>query len=213
MATRNQLKLPPGLGVPAALQGKFKRINQQAKPFRPVPANQYGPSVKTVGRGSLVYFNYLFWQHDPYPLVIVTGIFNNYISGINLHYLTFPYIKKILQPQLNVANCNNANFSYNNIRNVPYIVDAFRLYKRSGIKGLKTLDCAFILNVMASVRTMDPNEVENIRRNIQQQMRSRQPRADEMSERYMGMMQGQSQTGFENTLPHPVFPAEEADVT
>ena len=204
--------LPPGLGVPAALQERLKKVNQQALPYRNIAANQYGPSVKTIGKGSLIYFNYLFWQHDPYPLLIVTGIFPNYISGINLHYLTFPYIKKILQPQVNMANCDNRNFSYNNIRNVPYIVDAFRLYKRSGIKSLKALDCAFILNVMASVRSMDPNEIETIRNQIRQQMRSRQPKADEMTQRYMGMMQGQQQQGFANPLPHPVLPAEEANV-
>jgi hypothetical protein len=205
--------LPPGLGVPAALQQTLQRVNTQARPYHNVAANQYGPSVKTIGRGSLVYFNYLFWRHDPYPLVIVTGIFQNYISGINLHYLTFPYIKKILQPQANVANCDNRNFSYNNIRNVPYIVDAFRLYKRSGIKSLKALDCDFILNVMASVRTLDPNEVEQIRNNIKQQMRTRQPNADQMSANYMGMVQGQPQQGFVNPLPYPVNPAEQADVS
>ncbi len=209
---RNTMGLPPGLGVPAALQEKIKRINQQSRPYQNIVANQYGPSVKTIGKGSLIYFNYLFWQHDPYPLLIVTGIFQNYISGINLHYLTFPYIKKILQPQINMANCDNRNFSYNNIRSVPYIVEAFRLYKRSGIKSLKALDCAFILNVMASVRSMDPNEIEMIRNQIKQQMRSRQPKAEEMTQRYMGMIQGQPQVGFVNPLPHPVLPAEEANV-
>lgn len=206
------MKLPPGLGVPASIQEKIKRANQQALPYRHVPANQFGPSVKTIGKGSLVYFNYLFWIHDPYPLVIVTDIYGQYIRGVNLHYLTFPYIKKILQPQLNASNCDNKNFSYYNIKDTQYIVNAFRTYKRSGIKTIKTLDCAFILNIMASVRALDPQEVENIRLAIQQQMRARaaQPKATEMSGQYMGMMQGESKPGYQNVAPHPVIPADEA---
>jgi hypothetical protein len=70
MAKKNKVGLPQGLGVPAALQEKLNKINQQNRPFRSVGANQYGPALTTIGKGSLVYFNYLFWIHDPYPLVI-----------------------------------------------------------------------------------------------------------------------------------------------
>jgi hypothetical protein len=208
---QNKMGLPPGLGVPAALQDKFKRANQQAQPYRNIVSNQHGPSVKTIGKGSLIYFNYLFWQHDPYPLVIVTDIFEGYIRGVNLHYLTFPYIKKILQPQVNLANCDNRSFSYYNIKDNQYIVNAFRTYKRMGIRSVKALDCAFILNVMASVRSMDPQEVENIRAAIQQQMRARvQPKAQELSGKYEGMMH--QKPGFENVQPYPVLPAEQANI-
>lgn len=214
MAIRNQMKLPPGLGVPASLQEKIKKVNQQSQPYRHVATNQYGPSVKAIGKGSLIYFNYLFWIHDPYPLVIVTDVYGQYIRGVNLHYLTFPYIKRILQPQLNTSNCDNKNFSYYNIKDTQYIVNAFRTYKRSGIRSIKALDCAFILNIMGSVRGMDPQEVENIRLAIQQQMRARaaQPKATDLSSRYMGMMQGQSRPGYQNIIPGPVISPEEATI-
>src|ERR1039458_5812057 len=109
---QNKIKLPPGLSIPAALQQKLQQANVAGRPFRSNPANQFGPSVKTVGKGSLVYFNYVFWIHDPYPLVLIADIYGQYIRGLNLHYLTFPYIKHVLQP-----GCDNKQFSYKNIRN------------------------------------------------------------------------------------------------
>lgn len=205
MTRQNKVVLPPGLGVPAALQEKLDTITKLKRPYRSVGANQFGPALKTVGKGSLVYFNYLFWIHDPYPLVIITSISSNYVRGINLHYLTFPYIRFLLQGQGNVPNCNNPNFSFNNVGANQYIAQAFRTYKRNGIKQLKTLDCNFILNVMGSVRALDPNEVEKIRAIVREQIRRRvQPSAEEMSNTYTGMIRGASQPNFENPLPHPV---------
>ena len=203
---RNSMGLPAGLGIPASMQNQFKRITQQQGPVRRVAANQYGPSVKPIGKGSLVHFNYQFWQHDPYPLVVVTDIFPLYIRGVNLHYLTFPYIKNLLQ-----ANCDNNGFSYYNIRGDQYIVNAFRTYKRAGIKRLKTLDCDFILHVLASVRALDPNEVDNLRKVIQEQIRRRaQPKAEELSGKYIEMMRGQQQQGFiDINNPPPVAPPEQ----
>jgi hypothetical protein len=182
------MQLPPGLGVPSRIQEKLR----QGPPYRHIPANQYGPSVKTVGKGSLIYFNYLFYIHDPYPLVVITDIFPQYIRGVNLHYLTFPYIRRLLQP-----HCDDQGFSYYNIKGDQFIVNAFRTYKRSGIRTLKSLDCDFILNVLASVRSFDPAEIEGLRRIVQGQIRQRfQPRAELMTERYIPMMRGQQQQGF-----------------
>jgi hypothetical protein len=122
---------------------------------------------QTITKGSLIIFNYTFHKpgHDSYPLVIVTDIWQSYIRGVNLHYLTFPYIKRLLQP-----NCNNPNFSYTNIKSDEYITSAFRQYKRNGIRQIKKLDCAFLLNVLASVRSFDPNEVEAIRKSVREQI-------------------------------------------
>lgn len=140
-----------------------------------VPANQFGPVPtkmnQTIMKGSLCTFNYVFHKpgHDPYPLVIVTDVAfgpRQDVRGVNLHYLTFPYVKRLLQP-----NCNNPNFSYGNIKGDEYIVSAFRQYKRNGIRQIKKLDCAFLLNVLASVRSFDPNEVEAIRKSVREQIR------------------------------------------
>jgi len=149
-------------------------------PYSPkVGANQYGPiyskMTQIINKGSLVSFSYNFHKpgHDPYPLVLITDIgyplagprAGQYIRGINLHYLTFPDIKRLLQP-----NCNNSGFSYSNIKGDEYIVSAFRQYKRRGIRQIRKLDCAFLLNVLASVRSLNPSEVEAIRHSVREQI-------------------------------------------
>lgn len=135
-----------------------------AKLFKPIGTSQQGGLIK---KGDLIRFNYTFWIHDPYPLVVVTDVFNgNMIRGVNLHYLTFPYIRNLLK-----IGCNNLSFSYRNISGDAYIVNAFRSYKWQGIRQVKKLDCAFILNLMSLVRSFDPQQVKAIRQEIMRQIR------------------------------------------
>ncbi len=132
------------------------------------------PDSNAVTKGSLIVFNYSFWMNDPYPLVVVTDMRpGKRLRGVNLHYLTFPYIKNLIQ-----QSCGNIGFSYTNIRGDKYITNAFRTYKWNGIRSIKKLDCNFLLNVMASVRSFDPNQMETIRASIREQMsREVQPKA------------------------------------
>jgi hypothetical protein len=123
--------------------------------------------IQMVGIGSLCTFSYAFHKpgHDPQPVVLITDIWDFYIRGVNINYLTFPTIKKLLQ-----TNCNNLDFSYQDIKGLDYIVSAFRQYKKNGIQDIKKLDCAFLLNVLASVRSLDPNEIEAIRSSVRDQL-------------------------------------------
>lgn len=127
----------------------------------------------TVGRGSLVTFSYLFHKpgHDPVPLVLVTDIWDKYIRGINLHYLTFPTIKKLLFPGPGQSICESPQFTYQYIKGNNYIVSSFRQYKRNGIESLKKLNCEFIVNALAISRSFDPNEIEAIRNSVREQIR------------------------------------------
>jgi hypothetical protein len=127
----------------------------------------------TVGRGSLVTFNYLFHKpgHDPVPLVLVTDVWANYIRGINLHYLTFPTIKKLMFPGAGKSICDSPQFTYQYIKGNDYIVSAFRQYKRTGIGSLKKLNCEFIVNALNISRSFDPNEIEAIRKSVREQIR------------------------------------------
>jgi hypothetical protein len=103
----------------------------------------------------------------------VSDVMPAYIRGVNLHYLTFPDIIRLLQP-----NCGNAAFSYSNIKGHSYIggaepntfCRAFRQYKRTGIRQIKVLDCAFLIKVLTTVRSIDPTEVDNIRRAVRDQI-------------------------------------------
>lgn len=140
-----------------------------------------------IKKGSLVAFNYGFWIHDPYPLVIVTDVFpGKLVRGVNLHYLTFPFIKTILQ-----GSCENVGFSYSNIRGDKYITNAFRSYKWPGIRQIKKLDCDFLLTVMATVRSFDPSQIQTIRESVQQQMsRTVNPPAQPTGEMNTGQIPG-----------------------
>jgi len=147
---------------------------------RTLPANQFGPSLvkmnQSVNKGTLITFSYTFHKpnHDPYPLVLVTD--RDYLvksknridlRGVNLHYLSFNEIRVLLQ-----GNCNNVNFAYDSLKQKQYIgwINAFRQYKKNGMRQIKVLDCAFLLNVLASVRSISPSEVEAIRKSVREQI-------------------------------------------
>ena len=155
----------PNLFIPAAFGQK---LHSPA-----VPANQFGPSQirmnEVVTKGSLITFNYLYYKNDPYPLLLVSDVNYKgfYCRGINIHYLTFPDIKKLLQ-----GNANNLNFSYQtNLKGNIVLTDCFRQYKIKGIRMMKKLDVSFLLNVLASVRSISVNEIEAIRKSVKEQIR------------------------------------------
>lgn len=140
-----------------------------------IPQGLLSQNVTTtaVMRGSLVSFNYTYHRpgHDPAPMILVTDIWPNYIRGVNLHYLTFPVIKKLMFPSPGRSVCDSPIFSYQYIKGNRYITSAFRQYKRMGIERLRKLDCAFIVNAISMSRSFDPNEIEAIRRSVREQIR------------------------------------------
>lgn len=152
----------------------------QPQATSPLPAN-LNPQAsfnQHITQGTLMSFAYSFWKNDPYPLIIVTKVTpGKMIKGVNLHYLTFPYIKNLLSTQ-----CNNPAFSWQSIKGQSYIENAFRSYKWGGIRQVKVLDCQFLLTIMGMVRSFDPAEIEIIRRQVQEQIRQQvNPKAYEVT--------------------------------
>ena len=159
-----------------------------AAPFIDVLLNSSRSNLSgALTRGDLITFSYAFHRpgHDPSPLVLVTdpdypvnvtvkpgslSMKSQYIRGINIHYLTFPVIKKLIFPNNQQSVCDNPNFTYQSIKNNQYISSAFRQYKKRGIGSLKKLDCRFIVNAMAMSRSLDPNEIEAIRKSVRDQI-------------------------------------------
>ena len=126
------------------------------------------PGRNIIAKGSIAVFSYVSQQrnyqiHDPTPLVIVSDIFTDMIRGVNLHYLTLPYVKSLV-----MAHANNPNFSFRFISGDSYIVGAFRSYKRAGISQLKMLDANFLKNLLTVVRALDPGEIEQMREQVRQ---------------------------------------------
>lgn len=160
--------------------GLFEEFN----PLQRIAANQYNISGKMIGKGSLITFHYprSFAMipnviHDPYPMVILTDVWPNYVRGLNLHYLTFPYVKRILENW-----GGNQSFGYSNIRPDRYMANAFRMYVRAGVTRPKRLDSEWLKMILESVRSFAPGEIEKIKANIQKQIQSRlQVKAKELT--------------------------------
>lgn len=148
-------------------------------PFQRLPANKYGPSSKILGKGSLVLFRYEKWKHDPYPLLLVSEKYmDGKLAGVNLHYLTFRYVKNLLS-----TYCNNRSFDYQLIKGDQYIVNAYRCYTRSKIKDAKMLDCGFLMRVLSAIRSYNPSEIQKMREEIQRQLRQKvNPKARDLQE-------------------------------
>ncbi len=162
-----------------------KGLFQDFNPFTNIPANQKGPSLNNkVSRGSLIAFSYPvslakepYMIHDPYPMVIITDVWANVLRGVNLHYLTFPYIKQILQ-----SHCSNTGFSYGAIKSDKYIANAFRIYYRKGMKQVKTMDCEWLIKVLGVVRSFSESELSKLQEQIQAQIQAKlQAKAEELN--------------------------------
>jgi hypothetical protein len=157
---------------------------QDFNPFKRVATNQAGMVGKSVARGSLIAFHYPISYaappneiHDPYPLVIITDIWPKHTRGINLHYLTFPYIKNILQ-----GNCGNKSYSYFHVKGDAYIAQAFRMYYRIGMSQVKLMDCDFLLNLLGGIKSWSESEIEAVKQQIRQQVQKQlQTKADELT--------------------------------
>jgi len=192
---------PTGQGLPPHLQNLFKSVALPFQKFR--GANQYGPNLTPVGKGSLIKFYYAGIPgksvvHDHNPVVILysmkgKGTDQSVIRGVNIRYLTFPYIKHLLNPGMNSNNCDNPMISYNNIRGDKYITDAFRSYKRVGIKRLRKLDCEFITSVLGGMRSFHPSEIEEMRNYVRNALKGLQQapqRPTGMANKYMDWVAG-----------------------
>jgi hypothetical protein len=147
---------------------------------------------KTIQPGALIVFRYNFYKHDPSPLCLVGRMgMNGMLSGLNLHYLTFRYVKQLVQ-----MYCGK-NFNYQLIKGNKYIVNAYRSYKREGRKDVQVLDCDFLLGVLGTVRSFKPSELEAIRQSVQKQLQEKMhPTAEDVSKQYQNYVRPQDHTAF-----------------
>lgn len=163
-----------------------EKIQQQLSQQLPFRRAYY----KTLKKGSLMFANYLFWQHDPSPLVIVTDVLGDRIKGINLHYLTFKYIKSLLSEY-----CGKSFFGYRLVKHDAYIINAFRTYKKTGLRNIQLLDCDVINSQFQQQRRAykyNPQEIKAIKEQLRRQLSQlTHPKANELSDRYSQMLTNQ----------------------
>jgi hypothetical protein len=130
-----------------------------------------------LNKGALINFGYTFWKHDPNPLIIVSDVFPDRIRGVNLHYLTFRYIKGLLN-----SYCDKNYFSYRFIKHDRFIVNSFRTYKKEGITMMKRLDCNVLMTLLTKVRSFNPQEMESIRQEVERQLKAQtNPAAEDLA--------------------------------
>jgi len=164
------------------LAGLFQDFN----PIARMAANQYGPSTKNIGRGALISFHYPvtmsvnpnYQIRDIKPMLIITNIGQKYISGVNLHYLTLPYLRAII-----LNHGGDQGFSWHSrIKADAYLARSYRLYVRRGIHKPKILDTDWLKKVLFEVQTFDPGQLKAIRENIKKQIQQRlQTKADQLT--------------------------------
>lgn len=158
-------------------------------PFKAAPYNN-------LIKGGLLNFQYIFWKHDPVPLILITDVFVDKIRGVNLHYLSFSYIRRILQQY-----CGKMALSYTHIKGDAYLVNAFRTYKRTGIKNMQVLDCNTINTQLMGRKSYNPQEMKAIRENIKEQLRrSVNPNAEQMAKEYINILGQGQQVAMPNTF-------------
>lgn len=172
---------PQQVSPPDKSKTQQQQFNKIQPVFRPIFYNAIKP-------GSIITFQYTAWKHDPYPLVLSTGIrLNGKMAGINLHYLTYNYI-------INLINqFNGKPFNYNQIKGNKFISKAFRTYKQQGVQNVKTLDGKFLLQTLGQIRSFNPVEIEAMRQHVRQQMNKHlgQTTADSLVNTEVGVVNNQ----------------------
>lgn len=157
-----------------------KKIDAQRKQlWKRVYANSIGP-------GSLVVFNYLYWKHDAQPMVLVSGTYprTKTIAGLNMHYFTYKYAKSIL----NMFG-GKAGFGYRNISGNSYVASAFRSYKMAGVRNVRALDMNILKDILNKVRSYNQADQERIRNEVRSQLNQQvNQSADDLASEYQSMV-------------------------
>lgn len=154
-------------------------LSSQSQPQQPPFRRVAGEKPK---KGDLVGFRYMFWKHDPHPLVLVTAQYNDgRIAGVNLHRLTLGDMKNLISQY-----CNKSSISYQGaVKGRSNIITGFRTYKWEAMKDMKILNCENFLSRLGVVREkklLSPNEVAKLRAQIQQQLRRQiNPKAGDLT--------------------------------
>lgn len=132
-------------------------------------------TVASIGKGSIVQFQYSFSRHDPKPLVLLTNNpndindFPNYYRGLNLHYIGSAQIMNLISANRMNA-CGDKSFSWDKVKGNMYIKKSFRVYKKVGIRNLRVLDCNYLKKVLAVSKNLNMQDLTALRSNIEAQL-------------------------------------------
>ena len=143
-------------------------------------------AYENIKYGDLILMQYSFWKTDSRPLVLVAGKYtkpDDRIGGINIHYLTLPYLAGALRGLMD-KHCGSEQFRYKLVQHDSYITQAFRIYKKSGIRKIMLFDCGYASGRLNAIRTFkyNPQEMKAIRNMIRRQLqREINPTAEQLA--------------------------------
>lgn len=140
--------------------------------IRAVPVGS-GAIVGATIPGVMLSFDYLFWQHDPRPLIITcryVGLYGanlpeNLLAGFNLHYLPFGLIRMLIRGFTNDPQGTiRAGLRHQTTKLV------YRTYKIKGISQARRIDWNSFMQRVAIMRQFTAAEREALIRSVELQL-------------------------------------------
>jgi hypothetical protein len=118
-------------------------------------------------------FNYLFWRHDPRPLVLAskyvpkygTNLRENLLAGFNIHYVPMHMIRAFIRSHVwQVAVTTQAALRH------PILKKSYRTYKIGGIAQVRKIDYRTFIQNVESLNKLSPSERENLILSVEAQI-------------------------------------------
>lgn len=148
-----------------------------------------------IAGGTVVSFLYLNYHHDPYPVIIISGVSSKRIFGINLHYLPFNIFRTLLRKW-----GDNPVFNYENVvKNHNFLKKAFRSYNYEFIRNAKKVNWKTIIQAMTVLRKYPQNEIVKLQKMVDKQILTQNPQL--INEIYNRIMKEQKDV-FERLMAH-----------
>lgn len=119
--------------------------------------------------GEIISFAYGRANRDDNPLVLVVDVDATYLRGINLHYLPFAQVARIIS-----GRAGNKT-SYADISGMAAVAASFRVYRRSAIGKTKKIQWKRLVSKLREMPGMDPSARQNMSDTIEKYLSSVQP--------------------------------------
>lgn len=125
--------------------------------------------------GIIMSFSYLFWRHDPRPLVLASkyvpkygaNLRENLLAGFNIHYVPMHMVRAFIRAHVwQVAVATQAALRH------PILKKSYRTYKIGGITQARKLDYRSFIENVDSLNKLSPAERENLILSIEAQIAS-----------------------------------------
>lgn len=125
--------------------------------------------------GVILSFSYMFWRHDPRPLVLASkyvpkygaNLRENLLAGFNIHYVPMHMVRAFIRAHVwQVAVATQAALRH------PILKKSYRTYKVGGISQARRIDYRSFVENVNSLSKLSPEERESLILSIEGQIAS-----------------------------------------